>query len=179
MRHRGQAVVFEDIDDLASRIDDPELDVNESSVLVLRNAGPRGGPGMPEWGQLPIPQKLLRAGVEDMVRISDARMSGTAFGTNVLHVAPESAAGGPLGVVETGDPIELDVDARRLDLAIGAEELQRRLASGRHRRRGTTAATALSTSSTSCRPTRAATLTSCAVAARTRNRSPTGSCADG
>jgi dihydroxy-acid dehydratase len=128
MQHRGRAVVFEDIEDLARRIDDPELDVDESSVLILRSAGPRGGPGMPEWGQLPIPEKLLRAGVEDMVRISDARMSGTAFGTTVLHVTPESAVGGPLALVRTGDPIELNVDERRLDLAIPADELARRLA---------------------------------------------------
>jgi dihydroxy-acid dehydratase len=127
MHHRGHAVVFEDIEDLARRIDDPELEVDESSVLILRNAGPQGGPGMPEWGQLPIPTKLLRAGIEDMVRISDARMSGTAFGTTVLHVTPESAVGGPLAVVRTGDPIELDVDQRRLDLAIPADEL-----AGRH-----------------------------------------------
>jgi dihydroxy-acid dehydratase len=127
MHHRGPAVVFEDIEDLADRIDDPALDVDERSVLVLRNAGPRGAPGMPEWGQLPIPAKLLAAGVTDMLRISDARMSGTAFGTNVLHVAPESAAGGPLAVVRTGDPIELDVEQRRLDLALEAGELERRL----------------------------------------------------
>jgi dihydroxy-acid dehydratase len=126
MQHRGLAIVFEDIEDLARRIDDPELEVDESSVLILRNAGPQGGPGMPEWGQLPIPTKLLRAGVEDMVRISDARMSGTAFGTTVLHVTPESAVGGPLAVVRTGDPIELDVDGRRLDLAVPPDELARR-----------------------------------------------------
>jgi dihydroxy-acid dehydratase len=131
LQHRGTAVVFENIDDLAARIDDPALPVDASSVLVLRNAGPRGGPGMPEWGQLPIPKKLLRQGVTDIVRISDARMSGTAFGTVVLHTAPEAAAGGPLGVVQNGDPILLDVDARRLDLDIPAEELRRRLDSYR------------------------------------------------
>ena len=97
-------------------------------MLVLRNAGPKGGPGMPEWGQLPIPKKLLERGVTDMVRISDARMSGTAFGTVVLHVAPESAAGGPLRAVRDGDPIVLDVDAQRLDLDIPAAEMERRLA---------------------------------------------------
>jgi dihydroxy-acid dehydratase len=128
MQHRGLAVVFEDIEDLARRIDDPELEVDASSILILRNAGPQGGPGMPEWGQLPIPAKVLRAGVQDMVRISDARMSGTAFGTAVLHVTPESAAGGPLALVRTGDPIELDVDGRRLDIAISEGELARRRA---------------------------------------------------
>jgi len=128
LRHRGRAVVFEDIDDIIDRIDDPVLSVDASSVLVLRNAGPKGAPGMPEWGMLPIPRKLLEQGVTDMVRISDARMSGTGFGTVVLHVTPESAVGGPLHVVENGDAIELDVDARRLDLCVPADEIKRRLA---------------------------------------------------
>jgi dihydroxy-acid dehydratase len=127
LSHRGSALVFEDIYDVAARIDDPSLDVTADSVLVLRNAGPKGGPGMPEWGQLPIPKKLLARGVTDMVRISDARMSGTAFGTVVLHVAPEAAAGGPLRAVQDGDPIVLDVDAQRLDLDIPAAEVARRL----------------------------------------------------
>ena len=127
LRHRGPAVVFEDIEDVAARIDDPALGVTAESVLVLRNAGPKGGPGMPEWGQLPIPKKLLAQGVTDLVRISDARMSGTAFGTVVLHVAPEAAAGGPLRAVRDGDPIVLDVDAQRLDVDIPAGELARRL----------------------------------------------------
>jgi dihydroxy-acid dehydratase len=127
-RHRGRAVVFEDIHDLLARIDDPDLDVDATSVLVLRNSGPKGGPGMPEWGMLPIPQKLLRQGVTDMVRISDARMSGTGFGSVVLHVAPESAVGGPLLAVRDGDEIELDVDDRRLELVVPAEEIQRRIA---------------------------------------------------
>jgi dihydroxy-acid dehydratase len=127
LSHRGSALVFEDIYDVAARIDDPSLDVTADSVLVLRNAGPKGGPGMPEWGQLPIPKKLLARGVTDMVRISDARMSGTAFGTVVLHVAPEAAAGGPLRAVQDRDPIVLDVDAQRLDLDIPAAELARRL----------------------------------------------------
>lgn len=127
LRHRGPAVVFEDVHDVAARIDDPDLDVGPDSVLVLRNSGPLGGPGMPEWGQIPIPAKLLAAGVTDMVRLSDARMSGTAFGTVCLHVAPESAAGGPLAIVEEGDPIELDVEAGRLDLALPAGEIARRL----------------------------------------------------
>jgi dihydroxy-acid dehydratase len=127
LRHRGPAVVFEDIEDLARRIDDPNLDVFPESVLVLKNAGPKGGPGMPEWGALPIPAKLVRRGVTDMVRISDARMSGTAFGTAVLHVAPEAAVGGPLAAVQEGDPIILDYDARSLELDIPAEEIVRRL----------------------------------------------------
>jgi dihydroxy-acid dehydratase len=140
LRHRGPAVVFEDIYDLAARIDEPALDVGPDSVLVMRNSGPKGGPGMPEWGQLPIPKRLLARGVTDMVRISDARMSGTAFGTVVLHVAPESAAGGPLLAVRDGDPIVLDVEERRLELDIPAEEIARRLESAdppaRHYRRG-------------------------------------------
>ncbi len=129
MRHRGPAVVFEGIEDLAARFDDPSLPVTPESVLVLRGAGPRGAPGMPEWGMLPIPSRLLEAGVTDMVRISDARMSGTAFGTVVLHVAPESAAGGPLAAVRDGDPIVLDVEAGRLDLDVPPAELRARLAS--------------------------------------------------
>jgi dihydroxy-acid dehydratase len=127
LRHRGPAVVFEDVHDVAARIDDPALPVEPGSVLVLRNAGPRGGPGMPEWGQIPVPARLLARGVTDMVRVSDARMSGTAFGTVVLHVAPESAAGGPLRAVRDGDPIVLDVDAGRLDLDVPAAEVARRL----------------------------------------------------
>jgi L-arabonate dehydrase len=118
MRHRGQAVVFGSADDLKKRIHDPDLPVDENSILVLKNCGPRGYPGMAEIGNLPIPAKLLQRGVTDMVRISDARMSGTAYGTVVLHVAPEAAAGGPLALVETGDWIELDVAARRLHLDV-------------------------------------------------------------
>jgi dihydroxy-acid dehydratase len=128
LRHRGRAVVFTDVMDLARRVDDPGLDVDADSVLVLKNAGPRGGPGMPEWGALPVPAKLIRQGVTDIVRVSDARMSGTAFGTVVLHVAPESAAGGPLAAVENGDPIVLDYERRALELDIPPAELQRRLA---------------------------------------------------
>jgi len=127
LRHRGRAVVFEDHDDLITRIDDPHLDVSSDDVLVLKRAGPLGGPGMPEWGLLPIPKKLLQQGVRDMVRLSDARISGTAFGTVVVHVAPESAAGGPLAAVRNGDLIELDVPARRLDLLISPDEIRRRL----------------------------------------------------
>jgi dihydroxy-acid dehydratase len=128
LSHTGPAVVFEDYDDMNARLDDPDLDVTPDSVLVLRNAGPLGGPGMPEWGMLPIPKKLLRAGVDDMVRISDARMSGTAYGTCVLHVAPESFVGGPLALVRSGDLISLDVEARRLDLQVSEVELAARRA---------------------------------------------------
>jgi dihydroxy-acid dehydratase len=125
-QHRGKAVVFESYDALAKGIDDPALDIDETSVIVLQNAGPLGGPGMPEWGQLPIPKKLLQKGVHDMVRISDARMSGTSFGACVLHVAPESFIGGPLALVRTGDMIELDIPDRRLQLLVPDEELARR-----------------------------------------------------
>src|SRR5262249_826960 len=126
LRHEGPAIVFDDIHDLAARVDDPELECDESSVMVLRNAGPVGAPGMPEWGHLPIPAKLLRRGVGDLVRISDARMSGTSYGAVVLHVAPESAVGGPLALVEDGDRIRLDVDARRLDLVVPDDVLAAR-----------------------------------------------------
>jgi dihydroxy-acid dehydratase len=126
LRHEGRAVVFEDIHDLAARVDDEALDIDESSVMVLRNAGPVGAPGMPEWGHLPIPAKLLKRGVTDLLRISDARMSGTSYGAVVLHVAPESAVGGPLALVETGDRIRLDVGERRLDLLVEQAELDRR-----------------------------------------------------
>jgi len=128
-KHSGPAVVFENYDDMAARIDDPDLVVDENSVLVLKNAGPQGAPGMPEWGQLPIPKKLLERGVRDMVRISDARMSGTSYGACVLHVAPESFVGGPLALVETGDVIELDVVGRRLTLNVSDQELDKRRAS--------------------------------------------------
>ncbi len=124
LNHAGRAVVFRSLDDLARRIDDPDLDVTPDDVLVLQNAGPLGAPGMPEAGYLPIPKKL--AGVTDMVRISDARMSGTAFGTVVLHVAPEAAAGGPLGLVRDGDRIELSVERRELNLLVDQKELERR-----------------------------------------------------
>lgn len=128
LQHTGRALVFDDYADMAARIDDPTLDVDADSVLVLRNAGPQGAPGMPEWGQLPIPKKLLAQGVTDMVRISDARMSGTSYGACVLHVAPESWIGGPLALVRTGDLIALDVPARRLDLLVDDAELARRRA---------------------------------------------------
>jgi dihydroxy-acid dehydratase len=128
LRHVGKAVVFEDYNDMAARIDRDDLDVDADSVLVLRNAGPLGGPGMPEWGMLPVPKKLLKQGVRDMVRISDARMSGTSYGCCVLHVAPESFVGGPLALVRNGDLIELDVERRVLDLKVSAEEMQKRKA---------------------------------------------------
>jgi dihydroxy-acid dehydratase len=128
LRHTGRAVVFDSLEDMAARIDLLDLDVNADDVLVLRNAGPKGAPGMPEAGYLPIPLKLARQGVKDMVRISDARMSGTAFGTVVLHIAPEAAVGGPLAIVQAGDRISLDVEARRIELLIDDAELQRRLA---------------------------------------------------
>ena len=126
LKHTGKAVVFEDYNDMAARIDRDDLAVDADSVLVLRNSGPLGGPGMPEWGMLPVPKKLLKQGVRDMVRISDARMSGTSYGTCVLHVAPESFVGGPLALVKSGDLIELDVDRRELNLKVDAAELARR-----------------------------------------------------
>lgn len=126
LKHRGRAVVFDSIEDARARLDDPSLDVDADSVLVLRGCGPKGYPGMPEVGNLPLPAKLLEQGVRDMVRISDARMSGTAYGTVVLHVAPEAAAGGPLALVRTGDPIVLDVDARRLDIDLPDSDLRTR-----------------------------------------------------
>ena len=128
LRHRGPAITFEDQADLEARINDPDLPVTPDSVLVLKRAGPVGAPGMPEWGMLPIPRRLLQAGVRDMVRISDARMSGTSYGTCVLHVAPESAVGGPLAFVRDGDEVELDVPNRRLDLLVPEDELARRRA---------------------------------------------------
>ena len=127
-KHRGPAVVFKDYNDMAARIDDPALEVTKDSVIVLQSAGPQGAPGMPEWGQLPIPKKLLKQGVRDMLRISDARMSGTSYGACVLHVTPESHVGGPLGLVRDGDLIELDVDARSINMLVSDEELARRKA---------------------------------------------------
>ena len=126
LKHSGRAIVFNDYNEMDARIDDPALDVDADSVLVLRNAGPKGAPGMPEWGNLPIPQKLLKAGVRDMVRISDARMSGTNYGTCVLHVSPESFVGGPLALLNEGDIVALDVEQRRLDMCVSEEELSRR-----------------------------------------------------
>jgi dihydroxy-acid dehydratase len=131
MKHTGRAVVFEDIDDLNRRIDDPALDVNPDDILVLKNCGPKGYPGFPEVGNFALPAKLLKQGVTDMVRISDARMSGTAYGTVVLHTAPEAAAGGPLALVRNGDRIELDVGKRSLRLLVSDEELAARRAQWR------------------------------------------------
>jgi len=128
MKHEGRAVVFEDAEDLARRIDADDLDVAAEDILVLKNIGPKGAPGMPEAGYLPIPKKLARAGVKDMVRISDGRMSGTAAGTIVLHVTPESAIGGPLAWVQSGDRIRLDVDARTLQLLVSDGEMAKRRA---------------------------------------------------
>jgi dihydroxy-acid dehydratase len=131
LRHRGPAVVFDSVEDLRHRIDDPDLDVDESSVLVLRGCGPRGYPGMPEVANLPLPRKLLARGVRDMVRVCDGRMSGTAYGTVVLHVAPECAAGGPLGLLRDGDPVVLDVPGRTLDADVPVAEWSTRAPSAR------------------------------------------------
>lgn len=128
MKHTGRAVVFDSFNEMNARIDDPNLDVNADSVLVLRNAGPKGAPGMPEWGNLPIPQKLLKLGIRDMVRISDARMSGTSYGACVLHVSPESFVGGPLALLKEGDLVELDVPSRCLNMLVSDEELAKRRA---------------------------------------------------
>jgi dihydroxy-acid dehydratase len=131
LKHTGPAIVFDSYDEMNARVDDPALHVDADSVLVLRNAGPKGAPGMPEWGQLPIPQKLLKAGIRDMLRISDARMSGTSYGACVLHVSPESFLGGPLALLKEGDMIDLDVAARRLNMRVSEEELGRRRATWR------------------------------------------------
>ena len=128
LHHRGNAIAFENYDEMARTVDRDDIDVTPDHVLVLKNGGPKGGPGMPEWGQLPIPKRLLKAGVRDMLRISDARMSGTSYGACILHVAPESFVGGPLALVQTGDEIEVDVVARSIHLHVGEEELSRRRA---------------------------------------------------
>ncbi len=133
LKHSGRAIVFDSFDEMNARIDDPALDVDADSVLVLRNAGPKGAPGMPEWGNLPIPQKLLRAGIRDMVRISDARMSGTSYGACVLHVSPESFVGGPLALLREGDIVELDVPERRLNMRVNDDELGQRRAAWKPR----------------------------------------------
>ena len=126
MTHRGRAVVFEDIEDYRDRIDDPDLDVDETCVMVLKYCGPKGYPGMAEVGNMGLPAKILKKGITDMVRVSDARMSGTAYGTVVLHVAPEAATGGPLALVQNGDMVELDIPNRRLHLDVADDELERR-----------------------------------------------------
>ena len=128
LQHTGRAVVFEDYNDMAARIDRDDLDVDANSVLVLKNAGPLGGPGFPEWGMLPMPKKLIKQGVKDMVRISDGRMSGTSYGTCILHVAPEAYVGGPLAFVQNGDMIELDVEKKALNLKISESEFKTRKA---------------------------------------------------
>jgi L-arabonate dehydrase len=159
MVHTGRAVVFEDSHDFHKRIDDDNLDVDETCILVLKNCGPKGYPGMAEVGNMPLPPKVLKKGITDMVRISDARMSGTAYGTVVLHTAPEAAAGGPLAIVQNGDMIELNVPERRLQLLISDEELQARLAKWTARRLPCRRATGSSTSTMCCRPTKAPTWT--------------------
>jgi dihydroxy-acid dehydratase len=128
LKHRGKALAFDNYDEMARAVDRDDLEVTPDHVLVLKNGGPKGGPGMPEWGQLPIPKKLLKAGVRDMLRISDARMSGTSYGACILHVAPESFVGGPLAFVKTGDEIEVDVGRRSIHLHVGEEELAQRRA---------------------------------------------------
>jgi dihydroxy-acid dehydratase len=133
LQHTGAAVVFEDYNDLKARLDDPDLDVTKDSVLVLKNAGPVGAPGMPEWGMLPVPKKLLKEGIRDMVRLSDARMSGTSYGTCALHISPESAVGGPLAFIQTGDLVQLDVPNRLLNLLITDDEMERRRAAWKPR----------------------------------------------
>ena len=128
LQHEGVAVVFEDFEDMHARVDEPNLDIDENSVMVMKNGGPKGGPGMPEWGNLPLPTKLIERGVNDLVRISDARMSGTSYGTVVLHVSPESGVGGPLAAVRNGDRIHLDTAGRKLELLVEDREIQARLA---------------------------------------------------
>ena len=173
LRHTGPAVVFDDYNDMAARIDSEDLDVTADSVQVLRNAGPQGGPGMLEWGMLPILKKLLRQGVRDMVRISDARMSGTSYGTCILHVAPESFVGGPLALVRNGDPISLDVAERRLDLLMRRPNSPAVAPNGKRRRRATTGVTAPCSRPIYNRPTAAATSISWWAACRCRNRKST------
>jgi dihydroxy-acid dehydratase len=128
LAHTGPALVFDDYPSLKAAIDDESLDVTPDHVLVLRNAGPLGGPGMPEWGMLPIPKKLVKQGVRDMLRISDSRMSGTSYGACILHVSPESYVGGPLALLQTGDLVRVDVPARSIDMLVAEDELERRRA---------------------------------------------------
>src|SRR5665809_28020 len=177
LQHEGTAVVFEDVYDMNERVEDPDLDVTGDSILVLRNGGPVGAPGMPEWGHLPIPAKLLKQGVEDMVRISDTRMSGTSYGAVVLHVAPESAVGGPLALVKTGDRIRLDVAKRRLDMLVEDAEMEARRSPGRPRPSSTSVVTVACTRTTCSRRTRAATSVSSKAARPSSNaRERTPSC---
>ena len=190
LEHTGRAVVFSSLDDLAARIDLPDLDVTADDILVLQNAGPKSEAAMPEAGYLPIPKKLAHAGVKDMVRVSDARMSGTAYGAVVLHVTPDAASGGPLALVETGDRIRLSVKEKRIDLLVGDNELDRRRAAlilareaGERDRPqdgggGGTRAAAMtaSTTTTSSRPTRAATSTSARATRRRARVQAAGRC---
>ena len=162
LKHRGKAIAFENYNHMMREIERDDLDVTPDHILVLKNAGPKGGPGMPEWGMLPIPKRLLGQGVRDMIRISDGRMSGTSYGACILHVAPESFVGGPLDFVQTGDEIEIDVDKRTHPSARQRRRTgppQGRLEAAA--RRNIRAATARCSPSTSARPTRAATSTSC------------------
>ena len=157
LKHRGPALAFEDYNHMAREIDRDDLDVTPDHVIVLKSGGPKGGPGMPEWGMLPIPRKLLKQGVKDMLRISDARMSGTSYGACILHVAPESYVGGPLAFVQTGDEIEVDVAERAASICTCRTRNWRAAAPpGNNRRRAIRAATARSIPSTSARPTKAA-----------------------
>ena len=175
LQHTGRAVVFESVEDMTLRVDDPVLDVNADDVLVLRNAGPKGAPGMPEAGYLPIPKKLARGGVKDMVRISDARMSGTAFGTIVLHITPESAVGGPLALVQERrhDPARRrQAKHRSAGRCQGTGKAPRRAGARRRRRNGPSAATRICSTRPSCRPTKAAISTSCAARGRDRPALP-------
>jgi len=149
-------IAFEDYNHMAREVERDDLDVTPDHILVLKNGGPKGGPGMPEWGMLPIPKKLVKQGVRDMLRISDARMSGTSYGACILHVAPESFVGGPLAFVKTGDEIEVDVPARRIHLHVPDEEIARRRPAGHSLRRAIRAAMARFIRSTSGKPTKAA-----------------------
>ena len=169
-QHRGKAIVFRDYNHMAAEIERDDLDVTPDHVLVLQNAGPKGGPGMPEWGMLPIPRKLVRAGVRDMLRISDARMSGTSYGACILHVAPESFVGGPLALVQTGDEIEVDVAPGACTCTSRTRNWHGAGRRGQRRRPATSAATAACSRSTSARPTRAATSISSSTARPRRSR---------
>ena len=157
LKHSGPALVFDDYPTLKKAVDDENLDITADPVLVLRNAGPQGGPGMPEWGTLPMPKKLLKEGHRDMLRVSDARMSGTSYGACVLHVSPESYIGGPLALLRTGDVVSIDVEMRNIRMEVSDEELSRRRAEWVRRRSGTSAAMAGCSPNTSSRPARAAT----------------------
>ena len=170
MVHRGRAVVFEDIDDYKAKINDDNLDIDETCIMVMKNCGPKGYPGMAEVGNMGLPPKVLKKGITDMVRISDARMSGTAYGTVVLHTSPEAAVGGPLAVVKNGDMIELDVPNRRSISTFPTRNWPSAAPHGSRRSSRSPAATAASTSRPSCRPTPAPTSTSWLDLADPRSR---------